>query len=221
MTGLILQPSTGPADWQRHLAEPNLHWKPGRSAMETAMSWEGAKGLPAEIGTVLPGMELLQAIVEYPVFLPGGGNVSKNDVFALLRDDDGLIVCMVEAKRDEPFGPRLSEWLLGASEGKRIRLKAICDCLGLDSDAVPGSTRYQLLHRAASAVLTARAYRTTRAIVLVQSFSPEARWFADFAFFCGLFGREAGQGRLVSAELPGNCSLELGWVTSPLMATPT
>lgn len=184
--------------------------------METALSWEGASGLPPEVARIFPDASLLQAIVEYPVILPGGGNASKNDVFALLADRSGQIVCMIEAKRDEPFGPLLSEWLKNASAGKQTRLAAICACLGLKSEDVPGEIRYQLLHRAASAVLTAQAYRTDRAAMVVQSFSPERNWLDDFTAFCALLGRDAGPDLNVSTILPNGTALQLAWVTSPL-----
>ena len=43
-----------------------------------------------QVAALFPGARLLQAIVEYPVPLPGGSNDSMNDVFALLADADGL-----------------------------------------------------------------------------------------------------------------------------------
>ena len=39
-----LVPTRGPADWQAYLADPEKHWKDGRSAKMLAETWEG--GLP-------------------------------------------------------------------------------------------------------------------------------------------------------------------------------
>ena len=182
--------------------------------MEAALSWESVSGLPPEIAAVVPpGAELLQAIVEYPVALPGGTTDSKSDVFALLAEGDELIVMIVEAKRDEVFGPRVSEWLADGRVGKAERLAALQEVLEIES--VPAETRYQLLHRAASAVLTARRYRTTRAMVVIQSFSPERRRFADYSAFLALLGLEAGQGSPVQRSF-GGVKVTFAWVTSPL-----
>lgn len=49
---MILRPTTCPEDWRVFLAQPELHWKPGRSAMKTAHSWEGAQGVPQEIAAL-------------------------------------------------------------------------------------------------------------------------------------------------------------------------
>jgi hypothetical protein len=37
-----LVPTRGPADWQAWLADPEKHWKDGRSAKMLAEAWEGA-----------------------------------------------------------------------------------------------------------------------------------------------------------------------------------
>ncbi|UWQ16942.1 DUF6946 family protein [Jannaschia sp. M317] len=214
---LILEATAGPKDWRKHLAQPTLHWKPGRSAMETALCWEEAGGgLPPAIAAVVqPDTRMIQAIVEYPVALPGGGTDSKSDVFALLSDAQGLIACVVEAKRDEPFGPTLGEWRADGRNlsGKVARLDALRDLLGLDR--VPDTIRYQLLHRTASAILAARRYHTTRAMMVVQSFSPERRWFDDYGAFLALLGLDARDGAPVMARFSG-VDVTFAWVTSPL-----
>ncbi len=56
------------------LADPETRWKPGFSAMAAAQSWEAADSLPAEVAEILgPDAELLLAIPEHRVSLPGGG----------------------------------------------------------------------------------------------------------------------------------------------------
>ena len=64
--------------------------------MSVAQSWEAAdSGLPREIEALLStssevslhGSELLLAIPEYQVELPGGSRPTQTDVFALVRVD--------------------------------------------------------------------------------------------------------------------------------------
>jgi len=63
-------------------------------------------------------MELLLAIPEYQVKLPGGSRSSQNDLFVLARAfDGGLAAIMVEGKASEPFCETLEIWLKGASTG--------------------------------------------------------------------------------------------------------
>jgi hypothetical protein len=215
---MILHRTRSADCWKQHLAQPDRHWKPFRSAMETALSWEAQKAVPPEIAALFPNADLLQAIVEYPVALPGGDRDSFNDVFALFADEDGLITCMVEAKRDEPFGPTLAEWCSAPSEGRSRRLGFLCDTLNLNANVLPGTLRYQLLHRTASAVLTARAYRTSRTVMLVQSFSPEHRWFEDYSDFCDQIGLQAKKGALTGTIDLNGVELSLGWVHSPFLS---
>jgi len=204
----------GPADWKAQLALPELHWQPLRSAMETALAWEAQAEAPPEIAALFAPATLVQAIVEYPVALPGGDRASFNDVFALFADDQGLFPCIIEAKRDEPFGPRLKDWLAKGGAGRDQRLDFLCETLRLDRAALPGELRYQLLHRTASAVLTARTYCAGRAAMVVQSFSPEYRSFEDFAQFVALFDQTAQRGGLVDLATVNGVALKVGWVQS-------
>jgi hypothetical protein len=212
---MILHQTRSPDDWKIHLAKGEKHWRPGFSAMETAYAWEANRSLPPEIQKLFPDARLLQAIVEYPVPLPGGTTESMNDVFALLSDGDGLVACMVEAKRNEPFGDTLEVWRHSGSAGKTERLAFLCETLGLNPESLPAHLRYQLFHRTASALLAARAYHARRAVMLVQSFSQEGKWFDDYAAFAALFGITARQGVLQRAQ-DKDIQLDIGWVTSPL-----
>ncbi len=213
---MILLASRGPHDWKDRLARPDLHWKPRYSAMEVALAWEGASGLPDEIATLFPEARLIQAIVEYPVALPGGGRPSFTDVFALIADRKGQIAVMVEAKRDESFGPTLREWRIDASRAKAHRLSGLCETLGLGSGKLADTLRYQLLHRTACAILTAQLYGIRRAAMVVQSFSPDHTWFDDFVQFAALFGIAApARDRLHDAGAPSDIALRLGWASAP------
>lgn len=211
----IFVPSRGAEDWKALLASPERQWKHGFSAMSAALSWEGARGLPPEIATLLgPQARLLLAIPEHKVTLPGGARESQCDVFALV--DRGFETCAlaVEAKVEEPFGPTLEEWTADASKGKRQRLSAILDLLGA-GPPLP-SLRYQLLHRTAAGILESRRFRTGSAAMIVQSFSPQRRWFEDFAAFCSFLGLEIRPDEPAERTLPDGRRLILGWASTIL-----
>ena len=212
---MILVNSRGPEDWRDRLTKPVLHWKPRHSAMETALAWENASGLPDEIAALFPDAQLIQAIAEFPVALPGGKRPSFTDVFALIADREGLMAVMVEAKCNEPFGPTLGEWRMDASLGKADRLSFLCETLGLGPGKLADTLRYQLLHRTASAILTAQHYRVRRAAMVVQSFSPDRAWLDDFIQFAALFGiATPTTDRLHDADRPSGIALRLGWASA-------
>ena len=73
------------------------------------------------------------------------------------------------------------------SSGKRKRLKFLCDLLGMEFPP-PGHIRYQLLHRAASAVIERRRFRGQSSAMIVHSFSPENESFEDYAAFVAALG---------------------------------
>lgn len=188
----IFVPTETGTDWQRLLGKPKLHWKRGRSAMSAAACWEESQPkLPTEIIHVLDGskdqrfynLELLVAIPEWEVELPGGDTASQTDILAITRNELGLVILGVEAKVDETFGPTLFEKKTGASEGQLRRIAYLEQELGR---TVPfeGHIRYQLLHRTVSTLLTARAFHAPVAVMLVHSFSMVSKWREDFEAFC-------------------------------------
>ena len=96
----IFVPTQSGNDWQRLLAKPVLHWQPAKSAMTAAASWEAADDkLPSEISALLNASEqptlsrlnLLAAIPEWQVKLPGGERPSCTDILAITRNDLGLL----------------------------------------------------------------------------------------------------------------------------------
>lgn len=194
----ILVSTSGPQDWQRLLADPEKHWKAGFSAHALAHCWEASNGFPEEVALpfaqcthpLLQDLAMLQGIPEFKVPLPGGERPSQNDIFVLARSAVGLVSIMVEGKAMESFGPPLNEWYQNASPGKMERLSFILDTLGL-SVLPHGKIRYQLLHRAASAIITGEQYHTTAAVLLVHSFSQERIGWDDYQEFTSLFGVEA------------------------------
>ncbi len=207
----IFIPSRGANDWRRFVAKP-AHWKRGYSAMTAALAWEAAEGVPPEIAAILgQQVELLLALPEHKVALPGGRKASQCDVFALVRADGQTCALSVEAKVDEPFGPTVGDWMVGAGPGKSELLRSICALLGLTFPA--DDLRYQLFHRTAAAVIEAGRFKTDRAAMVVQSFSQDHRRFEDFVAFAALFGLQAERGRQLTHILPSGLPLTLGWAT--------
>jgi hypothetical protein len=99
----------------------------------------------------------------------------------------------------------------------------LCKTLGLSSDKAR-PLRYQLLHRAASAIYEAKRYRTDIAAILVHSFGDAKNGFSDFsAFLRALRLNEATPGTLVGAFPCEGVSLYAGWVQdeAPQGATPS
>jgi hypothetical protein len=131
---------------------------------------------------------------------------------------------MVEGKVNESFGLTLGAWRKDASPGKDKRLRFLMRTLALDTHPV-NAIRYQLLHRAASAVITGEQYRAIAAIVLVHSFSEERTGWPDYQAFARLFGVEARLGsvqRLSGASavplyglwVVGNCLFLQSWASA-------
>ncbi|WP_374469927.1 hypothetical protein [Phenylobacterium sp.] len=185
----------------------------GYSARTVAHAWEASDGLPPDVAACLEQhfgrVELLLAIPEHKVPLPGGRRESQCDVFALVPTPSQVVACAIEGKVDEPFGPTLAEWMASPSEWKRERLAYIQGILSLKGE-LDGGVRYQLLHRTASAVVEAQRFLTGAAAMIVHSFSPERRWFEDYARFVQLFG-PAPAPESTTVEIPCGRRLLLGW----------
>lgn len=216
----IYIPTSSPDDWRHFLSKSETQWRSGYSAKELAECWERSNGFPVEFHDlfsrsgihVFSNLELLAAFPEYQVNLPDGKRPSQNDIFILGRTQDGeLASIMVEGKVAEPFGETLEAWLKDASEGKKNRLRILCNILGLSREP-PLNIRYQLFHRMVSAILEAKRFNAKYAMMIVHSFSSEHRWFSDYQDFLRLFEVESRVGQLV--ELPESDGLRVftGWV---------
>lgn len=215
----IFVPTVSGSDWQRLLGKPKLHWKSGRSAMSAAACWEESEPqLPPEISDLLEAsgeksltsLELLAAIPEWEVELPGGDRPSQTDILAITRNELGLVILGVEAKVDEPFGPTLGDKKANASEGQLERIAYLESELGCTS-ALADSIRYQLLHRTVSALLTAQAFHASTAVMLVHSFSPDSRWREDFEAFAVAINGDPLTDDLYGIELSERPRLTIGW----------
>lgn len=215
----ILSFTTGPKDWQALLADPMKHWRSGYSARTLAHCWEAADGFPPEVAQalsrntdpLLADLTPILAVPEFKVPLPGGGHASQNDIFVLARSSSGPVSIMVEGKVTESFGPTLDEWRGDASSGKEERLSFLLRVLGLGAPPV-GGIRYQLLHRAASAVITGEQYRAVAAVLLVHSFSEERVGWSDYQAFTRLFGVEAVHGQVQHLSNAAAVPLLGAWV---------
>ncbi len=215
----IFVPTISGTDWQRLLGKPILHWKSGRSAMSAAACWEeNEPHLPTEIQEVLDAsgekslasLEILVAIPEWEVDLPGGNRPSQTDILAITRNKIGLVILGVEAKVDEPFGPTLGEKKVNASPGALERIAYLEHELGCAS-SLDDSIRYQLLHRTISSLLTARAFHADVAVMLVHSFSPESKWREDFEAFALAVSSIRISEDLYEIKLNEDPRLLIGW----------
>jgi len=214
----IFVPTRSGADWQPLLAKPQLHWKKGASAMTAAAAWEhAASKLPVEIEGLLTSsgepalasLTLLAAIPEWEVALPGGDTTSHTDVLALCTNSQGLCVTAVEAKALEDFGPLVSEKRAGPSPGQTARLEYLHALLGVKhfDDAI----RYQLLHRTASAILTAQAFHAATAVMLVHAFGTPPERQSDFLAFCRAMGATEVAPQVFKVSGSKNPTLYLAW----------
>jgi hypothetical protein len=208
---------------RRFLADPDIQWARGASALELAISWERAekteRGLPIEIAEALDrdptlrDARVLIALPEHKAALKGRGRASQTDVWVLLRTASGYASMAIEGKAGEPFDVPLAEWLKDASRGKTDRLKYLCEMLGVAGEPSP-ALRYQLFHRSVSALIEAERFGAASAIMLVQSFRDDPLSWEDYRNFASLLQSEAQRGGLVRAGICKNRPLYLGWVDS-------
>jgi hypothetical protein len=214
----IFVPTSGASDWEHLLAKP-AHWKKGRSAMTLALSWEAAHpNFPPEVKRMLthsgePGLmnlEILSAVPEYKVPLPGGARDSQTDLMVVGSNEKGLAVIAVEGKVDESFGDPIQSKLATGSVGQNRRTEFLLAQLGL-SGTVPPALPYQLFHRAVSALLVAREYHADTAVMLVHSFSREDARLDEFLAFADVVAGKAAPGRLLRARRGGLPALYIGW----------
>ena len=112
----------------------------------------------------------------------------------------------------------MGQWRENASEGKNTRLRFLCEELAIPYPP-PDEIAYQLLHRTVSAIIEARRFLASDAIMLVHSFSPEDAWFNDYARFLSLLGLTARVGGLVTVPGRREPALHLAWVRGNLRYT--
>jgi len=215
--GKKLIPTSRPEDWKQFLAEPDKHWKRGCSARALAHCWHAADGIPGDVETVLTqaaelqGLEAIFCIPEHQVPLPGGSRPSQSDIWVLGRTRRGLVSIAVEGKVSESFGPTIGEWYTDASTGKEKRLKFLCTERGL-AFSPASNLRYQLFHRTASAIIEAKKFRASDAVMVAHTFSPTDEWFSDYQAFLRIFGLTAVVNGISSKPLTEHVHLRFAWV---------
>jgi hypothetical protein len=214
----IYIPCKDPEKWRGFLAEPDKQWRSAYSARTLAYSWTEANGFPVEVDNVLRAslpfqdVELLLAIPEYQVPLPGGTRPSQNDVWVLARARRALVSIAVEGKVKEPFDKLVRDWRVGSSPGKTHRLEYLARILALPTEQLD-EIHYQLLHRTASALIEAERYNAAHAMMLVHSFSQAREHFDAYRQLVACFGRDAVPETVVSVEPRAGISLHFAWVT--------
>jgi hypothetical protein len=220
----ILAFTSGPQDWRTLLAQPDKQWRTGFSARTLAHCWEEADGFPSEVARafssaasdpLLANLVPVLAVPEFKVPLPGGKRASQNDIFVLAKSRAGPVAMMVEGKVKETFGPTILDWLVDASSGKQRRLEYLAETIGLAA-LPPSNIRYQLLHRAASAVIVGEQFRAAAAVLLVHTFSIDRAGWSDYQAFVRLFSIDAVVDEV--QRLPGASKIPLyaAWVTGNL-----
>jgi hypothetical protein len=179
-------PTREPEDWARGLADRS-QWVAGKSAYELAHVWESAEGrLPRAVRECLAGarepalrdLVPLVGLPEHRVELGDRRRASQTDLLVVARSAckaRPLVVLAVEGKESEPFGNQtVGAWLKTTQTGAQ-RLKLVCTAIGLERSTAMHAVRYQLLHRAAAAVLEARRFGAAHAVLMVHSFHEERR----------------------------------------------
>jgi len=213
----IYAPTKSADDWKKLLAEPQKQWKKGFSARTLAYTWEKAVGFPPEIKQAFAksdsfqGIELLLAIPEHQVALPGGGHPSQNDLWVLGKMKTGLVSIAVEGKVSEPLGPTVNDWCKNASKGKKERLAYLLSLFSFNLESI-GKIRYQLLHRTASSIIEAQRFGANRAMMMIHSFSPYCEWFDDFHAYAALFDIDAQCDQVHRVGRVSDIELFLAWI---------
>ncbi|MEB1809577.1 MAG: hypothetical protein LPK26_20155 [Bacillaceae bacterium] len=225
--GKFFVPSHGALSWREFLADQEKQWREGYSAYELAHCWEEANNLPSCVESVFhqsgiplfKDVNVLYGFPEYKVPLPGGNASSQNDLYVLAQTNNELLTIMVEGKVSEPFGETVATWLGdNPSEGKRKRLDFLLNLLSLNEDTVLNK-RYQLLHRAASALIEANKVNADHALMLIHSFSKTGKWFGDYAEIVKLFQLSPEKDGLVGPVKLNGINLYFGWVTGRIRDT--
>ena len=213
-------PTKSAEDWKQLLADPSKHWKDGYSAKSLAVAWQDAHGFPLSVekafrGSNIPTFQEMTFVAGFPEckiqIPPVTRRPSQTDLMVIARGGRELIAIAVEGKVEESFGQLVGEWKKQDTNGKAERLEFLTETLELSIDAVE-NIRYQLLHRAVSALLAAGQFAANHSVVLVHSFSKKQTGFDDYSAFVKLFSVEAIQNVLQPAKTIGSTQLYFAWI---------
>ena len=122
-------------------------------------SWEAAPGFPGEVAQAFRDTDQAYWRISGPFWRsPNSGTPTwrqetfPDDMFVLPALKTSSIAMMVEGKCREAFGPTVGEWRQKKSIGRTTRFRYLRGAVR--PATIPPSIRYQLLHRAASAIIT-------------------------------------------------------------------
>jgi len=209
--------TTGPDDWRTAVGKGK--WSTGCSAKALAYCWEEAGGLPLEVQEAFTASEypdlialnLLQGYVERTTSIPGRGRASQTDLLAIAGSAKGQVVIAVEGKVHEGFDEAVTEWKPYSSENRTTRVEGLCTKLDLSVEEVM-NTKYQLLHRTASAIIESDKIGAPTAAMLVHSFSQTDEHIDDYKDFVGLFGKTGDVNTVSCVGKRNGINLYLAWV---------
>lgn len=182
------------ADWLKLAGpkDPQVQWKEGRSAMESARAWLATPGaIPPEIAVLLAThpdfgpltIEWIEPEARIPFDRHAGPRHA--DIAVRAHDARGTVALTVEAKADEPFDELLSE-VLAASLERRITNMAsggVARAVDLarallrsrkDGQVRASELRYQLFTGAAGTLALAHREGASRAVFLVHEIISDA-----------------------------------------------
>jgi hypothetical protein len=211
-------------------------FKSGYSAKSLAFAWGDAKAFPPVVQNLLNTDPVYKAMVpkfaiaEQVVFLDTLSAPSETDLMVYCEDRAGRrAVLAVEGKVNEPFASRVWRWIRGVDDnripnadargskiqpGRARRLNFLNRVLGANV-ASESTIRYQLMHRAASAILEANRIGAQEALMLVHSFHASGENWDDFCEFVLLFvPRTVARRQLVSTARPESDAerrISFGW----------
>jgi hypothetical protein len=171
-------PMKSPKDIRPHLGNPIGHWREKFSAVSLAYAWTGQDGFPASVNAlfqtsaVFGAAELVDGFFERQTSLEDGiAGFSQTDLLVIARINAGLAVIAVEGKCIESFDKTVAGFInKDVHQEKRIaRVEGLCNLLGIKRTEAD-DLRYQLFHRTAAAVLEAKRYAASTALLLIHSF---------------------------------------------------
>lgn len=220
----IFIPTVNYESWKDLVSDPDKQWKSGYSAKSVAKSWESQNTIPVEISNALSkdnifkDLELLFAVPEFKVSLPGGMRPSQNDVFFLAGNSNSLISCTVEAKVLEDFDKTIKKWYQNPSEGKKTRLNFLLSEVNFPCNKDIEKLRYQLFHRLASSIIMAKKFHAKYACMIVQSFVDDnsKNHYIDFENFVKAYGEDCSKNKPIKLTVTDDINVYVMWVYSEI-----
>jgi len=170
-------------DWKNEFPpqRKDLHWKEGRSAMETAKHW--LYKIPKEFYDILKCFNL-QYVFLFPehltIFDDFNGNGRNHDLLILATDQQNdKVVISVESKVDEPFDKQIGNYLTeikimknkggNSNADHRIEKLKLAILPNVKRDIFE-LLQYQLLSAIAGTLVEAKKQGEKKTIFLIQTF---------------------------------------------------